>query len=100
MHHGQVTRSPTARRKPVPRDRSLTSPPPADSTYSVNGARRGLVTQSFVMIRPILCVATPHRTASAAQGLVPFRRDHTPPTSVPKIPTHAARKAAYPPSAV
>lgn len=48
MHQGHVTRSPTARRTPVPLDRSLTSPPPSDLTYLTNGARTGLVTQSFV----------------------------------------------------
>src|SRR5882724_1893445 len=48
-HQGHVTRSPIARCKPSPLDFSITSPPPADSLYSVKGARSGAVTQSFVI---------------------------------------------------
>src|SRR3954469_12800354 len=70
MHHGHVRRSPTARRRPVPRDRSVTSPPPADSTYSTNGARNGLVTQSFVMSRPVFvrCDSEHDRIGWAGMG--------------------------------
>src|SRR6266550_7852479 len=50
-HHGQVTKSPIARCNPSPLDFSITSPPPADSLYSVKGARNGAVTQSLVIRR-------------------------------------------------
>ena len=45
--NGQLTSSPTAFLRPLPRTPSLSSAGPSTPSYRVNGARRGLVTLSF-----------------------------------------------------
>jgi hypothetical protein len=67
MQNGQETSSPTTFRLPSPRAFSLTSDGPAVPSYSVKGARSGLVTGSLASSLLSLCVATACRTTSRVE---------------------------------
>ena len=62
MQNGQETSSPMARRSPLPRGRSSTSPEPDDPWYFVNGVRMTLVTRLLVTTRLTFCVARPSKS--------------------------------------